>query len=550
LTRPVVVAPHADTPNKACSAHTMDQDGGPARSRGATAPAASTLSDAAKAICRALRGGLLDAVVRLCGMDARSGAELKQRVAAGADAATVGADAVAVLGALSSFCGRLTGAARVVAAGLLPHVVVMMRSPDPAVAYAAAALCLGAARTDPTANAALAREPGAVPPLLSMLRGDPSPCGIKAPAVAAELLSQLSVGDSRANAAAARAGGASAGACGCTVAAAVLAGGDVARMVALLRAALGGGGQALDASSAAMLLAALNVFGTNPAAAAAARAAGALPLAARAIVAAHRTPGLDTTEMLLHGTFLTAVLPAEGDLPALAAQPDLVGALAGAVALAAGGASEGWSAYEAERLGKFASTCVANLLTGGRGSGDAAAEGFVAAGGAAHLVRRRARVSGGHVGQGPARGRARTRCGHSVALWLAHCSHGLRACHASSPPPNANFRRCHPLHSQPLHRCGFCPTSPQAALRVGTSLTPSAPWRRCLRAAAPCGRPARRPPYAPWPPRLPPQRRAAPGAGKRKQPSLSRRTPSSRSRRSCVRPVCGCKRRWAWWLAQ
>jgi hypothetical protein len=97
-------------------------------------------------------------------------------------------------------------------------------------------------------------------------------------------------------------------------------------------------------------------------------------------------------------------LAAAGDLPALAAREDLVGALAGAVAAAADGAapSDVWTAFSAERLGQRASAFVGQLLAGGQGSSDAAAKGFVAAGGAAHLVRRRARASGG----GPAARRA------------------------------------------------------------------------------------------------------------------------------------------------
>jgi hypothetical protein len=191
--------------------------------------------------------------------------------------------------------------------------------------------------------------------------------------------------DSRA---AARTGSAPAGDGGCTVLATVLAGGGVAKMVALLRAALGGGGRSLRASSARKLLAAINTFnGLDPAAAASARAAGALPLAARAIVAAQRTPGPDAKALLAEAVLLTAVLAAPGDLPALAAQPDLVAALAGAVALAADGASEDWSAIEVARLGKCACVCVAQLITGGQGSSDAAASGFLAAGGAAHVVR-------------------------------------------------------------------------------------------------------------------------------------------------------------------
>jgi hypothetical protein len=189
-------------------------------------------------------------------------------------------------------------------------------------------------------------------------------------------------------------GGVPAGAAGSTVTAAVLASGGVERIVALLRAALGGGGQMLHAPSAGKLLAAVSALsGADPAAAAAARAAGALQLAARAVVDAQRTPGPATQAALLEAFVCTGRLAADGDLPALAARPDLVGALAAAVALAADGASEHWSAFEAERLGKNASIFLAQLVGGGQGSSNAAAEGFLAAGGAAHLVRGRARAS-------------------------------------------------------------------------------------------------------------------------------------------------------------
>jgi hypothetical protein len=191
-------------------------------------------------------------------------------------------------------------------------------------------------------------------------------------------------------------------------------------MVALLAAALGGGAGP-DLESAARLLAALAGFvALYPAAAAAARAAGALPLATRAVVAAHRAPGPDAGGVLCEGFWCMASLAVPGDLPALAARPDLVAALAGAVALAADSASGGSSAFDAQLLGKCASLCVAQLLAGGQGSIDAAAEGFLAAGGAAPPVGPRARASvlAGRARRAGGLQRGLRTCG--IALWVGH----------------------------------------------------------------------------------------------------------------------------------
>jgi hypothetical protein len=390
---------------RAAAAASVDDSSGAAQaaaaagSGGAGSDAAQAAAAATQAICRTLRDrpALLEAVALAAGAatDASTADELKRVVSAGAESAPVGAETAAVLGALSDLCDNTqTGAARIAAAGLLPQVVALLRSPYRGAACAAVALCWGAAMADAAAKAALACDPSTVPALLALLCGAPPPwdeADVAALSMAAELLGCLAV--SSRSRGATLSGGAVAGAGGSAVTAAVLAGGGVARIVAVLRAALGGGGQSLDIRSAGGLLMALNAFGTHPGAAAAARAAGALPLAARAVVAAQRTPGTTAKCVLSEAAHCIGVLAATDDLPALAARPDLIRALAGAVALAADGASEDWSACDAERLGNSVCGCVGQLLAGGQGSTDAAAQVFLAAGGAAHLVRRRACVS-------------------------------------------------------------------------------------------------------------------------------------------------------------
>jgi hypothetical protein len=383
----------------------------------ADAPAA-----AIQAICRTLRGGLLGAVVRAeeAAKDASAAAELRRLISAGAVSALPSADTATVLDAATRLCATQAGSARVTAAGLLPHAVAVMRSPERRVVFAAATMCLGAATTDAAARAAMGREPDAVPALLALLRGAPAPWEVLDVAVAstaANVLAVLASTDDRAAAAATAAPIAG----GSTITAAVLAQGGVARVVALLQAALGGGSQGHMPSAARLLAALVGFAGSHPAADAAARAAGALPLAARAIVAAQRTPGNAAKAALCEALSLTVRLAAAGDLPALAAQPDHIRALAGAVALAADGAPEGWGGLTPERLGKFATMYVAQLLAGGRGSSDATANGFLAAGGAAHLVRRRARASvlaGARAsGGGPATRRACVWREQNVANW-------------------------------------------------------------------------------------------------------------------------------------
>jgi hypothetical protein len=409
---------------------------------------------------------------------------------------------VKVLVAAGPLCATQQGAARLAAAGLVAHAVALMRSPDPDVARTAVALCRNAAAVDATAKAALAREPDAVPALLALLCGGSPPwddMGVKILALVAQLLGMLTRPEDRVAAAAAATAARTGGS---TVTAAVVAGGGVARTVELLRAALGGGGQSPDIPSAVRLLGALNSFAsTNPAAAAAARTAGAVPIAARAIVAAQRTPGPAAKVALYEALLCLARLAAADDLPALAARPDLIGALAGAVALAADGACEDWSAFQAEGLGNSASICVAQLLAGGQGSSDAAAEGFLAAGGAEHLVRGRARVCrcwpSARVVQGAcmplvrALGRALSGGAAAVACGHAHQPRGHPVQPLTLPPS----------YPQPSHRCGSCPASAHAATYIRTSSSPSALWRRFLWAAAPCWRPARRPPSGPrpWP---------------------------------------------------
>jgi hypothetical protein len=476
-----------------------------AAAAGSDASSAAAQAAAAQAICRTLRDSpaLLDAVAHAVS-DASSAAELMQLVAAGAESAPGDADTGTLLGALVSLCASQAGAARVAAAGLLPQVVRLLCSPDRRVAHTAAALCRGAAGADAAAKAALARERDAVPALLALLCGTaPSPpcCweesggvgGVTAPSLVAELLALLALPDSRAVAAAARTGGAVAGAGGSTVVAAVVAGGGVERVTALLRAALGGGGQGLDAWSAARLLGALNIFATtDPAAADAARAAGALPLAVNAVVAAQRSsPGPDTVTMLCEAVLGIGTLAAAGDLPALAARPDLVGALAATVALASGGASEHCSSFQAERLGSCASTFVAQLVSGGQGSSEAAAKRFLAAGGAANLVRRpSARVGFGRaraVGTGPATRRACVRRGHGAARFGWHT-----AAKADAPAPQP---RPYPRNS-PLLPPTSLPTIAQ--VRLLSSLGPCHPSCEhalvaiCTLAALPSGRRALR----------------------------------------------------------
>jgi hypothetical protein len=518
---------------RAAAAAGVDASSGAAQAAAAASVDASSdaaQAAAAQAICRALRDrpALLDAVAHAveAATNASAAAELKRVVSAGAESAPVGAETAAVLGVLSSFCGNKAGAARGAAAGLLPHVVELMRSPDPGVVLAAVALCWRAATADAAALSALAGEPNAAPALLARLRrGAAPPCygdetGVKLPAMAAELLGLLARPDARAPAAAARRGGAPGG--GSAVAAAVVAGGGVERMVALLRAALGGGGQILDASSARKLLAPLDIFvSTYPAAAAAARAAGLLPLAVRAVVEAQRTPGPNTTAVLCDGLVISCALAAAGDLPALAARSDLVGALAGAVALAADGAAGGRSAFEAGLLGRGASVCVGQLLAGGQGSSDAAAEHFLAAGGAAHLVRRtgarcrlgRARASG----RGPAASVHACGASRVSRFGWAHC---LATNYALAREP-----RPHPVQpNTPNHRTGAAPVQPRP-------MQPSV-----------CGRPGRHPHPrgAPFrPPRPAGGRRGGrrPRRGRRHRRRVGgRRRPPGRSATSRRRP--------------
>jgi trimeric autotransporter adhesin len=444
-----------------------------AAAQAAAAQAAAAHAAAAQqAICRILRGDLsgpamLDADAVALAWEAHSGiagsaAELKQLILVGAESALGGEDTASVLMGAASFCFAQGGAARVTAAGLLPHVVALLRSPEPRVARGAVTLCLGAAG-DAAAKAALVQSRDAVPALLALLRDAPAPrrwedASATTAATAAYLLGALALPENRATAAAAeaalRASGSPAGTRASEVTAAVLASGGVERMVALLRAALaGGGGQRQGVLGAGRLLGTLVVFATShPAAVAAARAAGALPLAARAFVAAQRTPGSAAKAALCEAMACTGALLAADDLPALAAQPDLIAALAGAIALAAGGASEGVAPWKADQLGDCASVCVSQLLAGGRG--DAAANGFLAAGGAANLVRRRARA---RVGQGA----CSTAC---MRVARARC----RA--FGSPTAGMACARAHRL--APTHREHSFFAPPVAQVRLLTSLGP------------------------------------------------------------------------------
>jgi hypothetical protein len=403
----------------------MDQapegQAGPAPGRGGAGSSGAGSSEAARAaaaaaaiqaICRTQCGGqLLDEVVRaseaagpIIGVPnptPNPTAQLRRIVSAGCDSAPSDDDTATVLAAVMPLVITPTGPARIAAAGLLAHAVQLMRSRDPEVVLGAVSLCQCAATMDASARDAVAREPGAVPALLELLCRTPAPWdafGAEVPASAAKLLGLLALPTGAPSAAAAAAAGGTGGAvAGSAVTAAVLAAGGVERIVALLPAALGDGGNRLKIVSVRSLLSGLNAFvATHPGAVAAARAAGALPLAARAVVAAQ--PALRFAKAaLLEGLGCIPVLAADDDLPALAARPDLVRALAGAVAAAADGAnpSDGWSEFSAEGLGQRASVLVAQLLAGGQESTDAATEGFVAAGGAAHLVRCRARASVG-----------------------------------------------------------------------------------------------------------------------------------------------------------
>jgi hypothetical protein len=544
-----------------------DGQAGPASGSrgGSSAEAARAAAAAAQAICRTLRGGgWLDAVAldwaaqnnaspaadQLAQMGLGAAGVTRMILAgAGSPPADGNGDGMTVLMVLASFCAKQAGAARAAAAGLLAHAPALLRSPDPEVALAAANWCLQAAGADGSARAALAREPDAAPAALALLCGTPPPwraIEVQSLSVAANLVGMLAAAPA---AAAEPAGGAPAGAGGPAAVPAPAVAVGVARMASLLSAALGdggrgreGGGQGVNLRSAGRLLSGLHgLVGANPAAAAAARAAGALPLAARAAIAAQRAAEPDAAGVLLLALQCMSALAATGDLPALAARPDLIRALAGAVALAADGAPGGWTPA-LEGLAKTASMLVARLLAGGQGSSDAAADGFLAAGGAAHLVRRRARLSvlAGSARRAGGLQRGVHACGARTAspfVW-AHCS--MRACPAASPHPEQPLLLPPPIPPT-NHRAGAAPVHPR-------------PPQLCSR-----GRP-RRHPHPGGAPLGPPRpaggrrggrrarrargRRAGGGGGPRppRRRAESRRRPGARARRArgAVEPAARC----------
>jgi hypothetical protein len=198
---------------------------------------------------------------------------------------------------------------------------------------------------------------------------------------------------------------------GTQVSAAVVRAGGVPLAVGVLRGVLGrGGGGAAAAplppgADSASLIRGLNVFCAGDAAALrSARDAGALPLAARALVDARKdadprcVANLDDTAKFIHE--LATISPA-GDLRALASQPALLAALAAALGLAArarrGGAS-------AQSLAQSALVVLLALLYGTAShvstsshvpaSSHAAACSFARAGGASRLVRAPAALFG------------------------------------------------------------------------------------------------------------------------------------------------------------
>jgi hypothetical protein len=310
----------------------------------------------------------------------------------------------AALATACQLCGTAPGAEAFVAAGGLQGAAALLRSAAPAVHTMAVMALMGAAQSGAAAaELRLAAVAGVVPALAAMM--EPVPAGspdivAARPYMAAALLCRLS-------AAALRATGGAPPTGRTAVADAIVRAGGVPLAVGVLRGVLeGGGGPApppLPPSELTLLCGLHDFCAGDAAALRAARGAGALPLAARALVAtAGRGPSpvyvatYNTGLLFLYN--LMTLSPAD-DLAALASQPALLAALAAALGLAAraaaGGAAAGGCALrEVQNLAKTALCVLAALLPAGAAPARAAASSFVRAGGAAHLVRARAATNG------------------------------------------------------------------------------------------------------------------------------------------------------------
>jgi hypothetical protein len=304
----------------------------------------------------------------------------------------------AALGAASHLCSSAPGAEAFVAAGGLPPTAALLRAEAPAVNGAAVKALLRAVQ-QPTEAAveALTADAAAVEALTALLEppsagaGDGGALAVvldgERPMMAVAVLFRLSFA-------------ARGSALGSPVSAAIVRAGGVPLAVGLLRGLLEGGVAApagLPRAVSVQLVCSLcGLCAVDAAALRAARGAGLLPLAARALVEAPKDPehlgGLEPRVALINN--LTTVSPAD-DLPPLASQPALLGALADALGLAAraargGAAAGGCSAEEVQSLTRMTLAVLVLMLRYGAPSSRVAAS-LARAGSAAHLVRPRRR---------------------------------------------------------------------------------------------------------------------------------------------------------------
>jgi hypothetical protein len=301
------------------------------------------------------------------------------------------------IGTVAILCDTQPGADAFLAAGGLPPTVELLRSAAPGVDSLAVAALFAVANESRAVMAQLAADPAAAAALTPLLQLPPASGGggtgltSARPFMAATLLSALAAG--------ARAPRAAGEAERNPVVAAVVRGGGMAHAVELLRGVVEGGGElGYPLADAHCMLNAMVEFCGDAAAARAAHAAGALPLALRAAVAAGRGPAgpraIGTLSLALACLVTLADVSPANDVPLVAAQPALPAALSRALELAAAPqagprgapAAAASTQVPAQHFARTAARLLGQMLSGpGRGGG-AAASSFARAGGATHLV--------------------------------------------------------------------------------------------------------------------------------------------------------------------
>jgi hypothetical protein len=300
----------------------------------------------------------------------------------------------AALGAAATLCGAPPGAEAFLAAGGLDSIAALLRSASPAVNSEAMQALTALTNTAPAVVGQLAADPGAAAALVALMERPPASRDgsvFLRPLLATAHLARMAGGLHLRSPPGKVVRN--------PVTAAVVRGGGMAHAVELLRDVLQGGDEPSLAAAAAAdsVLNAIAIFcDSHPAAAAAANAAGALPLAARAVAAAGRDPRPQRADSLAFAltalNLLAGASPADAELP-LAAQPALPAALSRALELAAAAGSRGapgaGGCTEAEVKGQHLARTATRLLgqmLSGPGRGGAAASSFARAGGATHLV--------------------------------------------------------------------------------------------------------------------------------------------------------------------